>query len=80
MPSSGPGSIYPFADQTQFQTTYRAICTHKNISLDLSRLICPVFTTSEKRPLDLYLLHKSVFVLGGEAKVCISAVFAGVMY
>jgi len=76
MPSSGPGSIYPFADKTQFQTTYRAICTQKNISLDLSRLMTP----GEKRPLDLYLLHKSVFALGGEAKVCIFATFVGVLH
>jgi hypothetical protein len=76
MPPSGPGTIYPFTDKTQFDTTYRAICTHKNISLDLSHLVLPPSTTTTTTPgpnssrqLDLHQLHFSVFKLGGEAKV-----------
>ncbi|XP_006462377.1 hypothetical protein AGABI2DRAFT_179139 [Agaricus bisporus var. bisporus H97] len=63
MPPSGPGTIYPFADKCHFDNTYRAICAHKNISLDLSRLV--VHGTS----LDLHQLHLLVFKSGGEFKV-----------
>lgn len=68
MPPSGPGTIYPFADKAQFDSTYRAICTHKNMSLDLSHLVL------DGTNLDLHQLHLLVFKLGGEAKVsCVSA-------
>ncbi|KXN84617.1 hypothetical protein AN958_12298 [Leucoagaricus sp. SymC.cos] len=76
MPPSGPGTIYPFADKAHFDTTYRAICAHKNISLDLSRLTLLPSTTAastapgnDRQQLDLHQLHLSVFRLGGEAKV-----------
>ncbi|KAF9443516.1 hypothetical protein P691DRAFT_407496 [Macrolepiota fuliginosa MF-IS2] len=63
MPPSGPGTIYPFADKAQFDATYRAICTYKNMSLDLSHLVL------DGTALDLHQLHLLVFKLGGEAKV-----------
>ncbi|KXN82234.1 hypothetical protein AN958_02862 [Leucoagaricus sp. SymC.cos] len=72
---TGPGTIYPFADKAHFDTTYRAICAHKNISLDLFRLTLPPSTTTastapgnDRQQLDLHQLHLSVFRLGGEAK------------
>ncbi|KXN82235.1 Carnitine O-acetyltransferase, mitochondrial [Leucoagaricus sp. SymC.cos] len=75
MPPSGPGTIHPFADKAHFDTTYRAICAHKNVSLDLSRLILLPSTTkastapgSDRQQLDLHQVHLSVFRLGGEAK------------